>query len=67
MEKWKKLTDTVTYFIAKDSLPIYKYGLENVIFIIKSSYELRSMLLRGARKVSYSNVIERSSQSQLLQ
>ena len=46
--KWKELTDTVTYFIAKDSLPIYVYGWENVIFIIKSSYELRSMLLRGA-------------------
>ena len=24
--KWKELTDTVTYFIAKDSLPIYAYG-----------------------------------------
>ena len=24
--KWKELIDTVTYFIAKDSLPIYTYG-----------------------------------------
>ena len=37
----------LTYFIAKDS-----YGWENVIFIIKSSYELRSMLLRGACKAA---------------
>ena len=53
--KWKMPTDTVTYFIVKGSLSIYMYGWENVIFIIKSSYELRSMLLRGAHKVSSSN------------
>ena len=48
--KWKKPTDTATYFIVKGSLSLYTYSLENVIFIIKSSYELRSMLLRGACK-----------------
>ena len=37
----------LTYLIAKDS-----YGWENVIFIIKSSYELRSMLWRGACKAA---------------
>ena len=48
--KWKELTETVTYFIARDFPSIYTYGWENVIFIIKSSYELHSMLLRGACK-----------------
>ena len=48
--KWKKLTDTVTYFIVKDSLSKYTYSSESVIFIIKRSYELRIMLLRGACK-----------------
>ena len=52
--KWKEPTDTVTYFIAKDSSYIHvrlrKCTVENVIFIIKSSYELGSMLLRGACK-----------------
>ena len=48
--KLKQLTETVTYFIARDFPSIYTYGWENVIFIIKSSYELRSMLLRGACK-----------------
>ena len=46
--KWKELTDTVTYFIAKDTLPTYTYGSEMLFLFIKSSHELRSMLLRGA-------------------
>ena len=34
--KWKELTDTVTYFIAKESLPINTYGCELLHLSLKA-------------------------------
>ena len=65
--KWKELTDTVTYFIAKDSLPIYtveKSGFKRLLRTFDARYELpsRSYFSRTAIPALYESVRERVKQ-----
>ena len=65
--KWKELTDTVTYFIAKDSLPIYtveKSGFKHLLRTLDARYQLpsRSYFSRTAIPALYESVRERVKQ-----
>ena len=66
--KWKELTDAVTYFIAKDSLPVYtveKSGLKRLMKTFDARYQLpsRSYFSRTAIPVLYESVRERVKQN----
>ena len=65
--KWKELTDAVTYFIAKDSLPIFtveKSGFKRLMRTFDPRYELpsRSYFSRTAIPALYESVRERVKQ-----
>ena len=43
LKKWKQLTDSVTYFLAKDMLPLYsveKEGFQRLVKTFDSQYQL---------------------------
>ena len=65
--KWKELTDAVTYFITKDSLPIYtveKSGFKRLLRTFDARYQLpsRSYFFRTAIPALYESVRERVKQ-----
>ena len=67
MKKWKELTDSVTYCIAKDALPIYsveKPGFKQMLKCFDSKYELpsRKYFLNTAIPELYTTVRERVRQ-----
>lgn len=64
VKRWKELTDSVTRFIAKDSLPIHtvtKNGFKDMIKKFDSRYEVPSATYfsRTAIPALYSNIKER--------
>ena len=66
--KWKELTDAVTYFIAKDSLPVYtveKSGFKQLMKTFDARYQLpsRSYFSRTAIPALYESVRERVKQN----
>ena len=63
-KKWKELTDSITHFVAKDSLPIHtitKNGFKDMIKKFDSRYEIPSSTYfsRTAIPMLYSNTKEK--------